>query len=79
MTVSTPSRDVMECTFIQEEKSEHFHFWILPRFKWIDELFGNSLLSIRLIMKYAEENMKTEENIEEIKVCVEKLKVLLNE
>lgn len=66
--------DITDCTFIQEERSEHFHFWILPRYKWMDELFDNSLSSIRPIMKYAEENLKTEKNISEIKMYVEHLK-----
>jgi hypothetical protein len=25
-----------EVTFIQEERSEHFHVWLLPRYEWIE-------------------------------------------
>jgi len=71
--------DIIECTFIQEERSGHFHFWILPRYEWMNGLFENSLSSIRSLMKYAEENLKTEKNIEDIKMSVEHLKLLLNE
>jgi len=69
--------DIVDCTFIQEEKSGHFHFWIFPRYEWMDSLFESSLSSIRLMMKYAEENMKTEKNINDIEMCVERLKSLL--
>ena len=70
--------DIIECTLIQEERSRHFHFWILPRYKWMNDLFENSLSSIRPIMKYAKENLKTEQNIRDIKLCVERLKSLMN-
>ncbi|MDR2531638.1 MAG: HIT family hydrolase [Oscillospiraceae bacterium] len=71
--------DIDECALIQEERSSHFHFWILPKYKWLNDLFDNSLSSLRPIMKYAEENLKTEKNIEDIKMCVERLKLILNE
>jgi len=71
--------DIIECALIQEDRSSHFHFWILPKYKWLNDLFDNSLSSIRPIMKYAEKNLKTEKNIEDIKTCVKRLKLLLNE
>ena len=71
--------DIIECALIQEERSGHFHFWILPKYKWMNDLFDNSLSSIRLIMKYAEKNLKSKENIEDIENCIERLKLLLNE
>ncbi|MCL2704384.1 MAG: HIT family hydrolase [Defluviitaleaceae bacterium] len=71
--------DINDCTFIQEERSGHFHFWILPKYKWMNDLFDDSISSIRPIMKYAEKNLKSEENIEDIQKCVERLKLLLNE
>jgi len=69
--------DVLECSLIQEERSGHFHFWILPRFSWTNELFESSLSAVRPILKYAKENMKTSQNISEIEDCVRRLKVLL--
>jgi diadenosine tetraphosphate (Ap4A) HIT family hydrolase len=69
--------DIIECSLIQEERG-HFHFWILPKYKWMNDLFENSLSSIRPIMKYARENLKTEQNINEIISYVEQLKLLLN-
>ena len=71
--------DIRECNLIQEEKSGHFHFWILPKYTWMNDLFENSLSSIRPIMKYVRENLKTEQNIKDIEFYVERLKLLLNE
>ncbi|MCL2199378.1 MAG: HIT family hydrolase [Defluviitaleaceae bacterium] len=67
--------DILECTFIQEERSGHFHFWLFPRYQWMNDLFENSLSSVRAIMKYAEANMKTKENIEGIVACAERLRL----
>ena len=67
--------DIVECSLIQEERSGHFHLWIFPRYEWMNGLFENSLPSIRQIMKYAEKNMKTEENIKEIESCIERIKI----
>ena len=69
--------DIIECDLIQEEKG-HFHFWIFPKYKWMNDLFENSLTSIRAIMGYAKENLKTEQNIKEIVEYVELLKLFLN-
>ena len=71
--------NIIECNLIQEERSGHFHFWILPKYKWMNDLFDNSLSSIRLIMKYAKENLITDQNIKDIEICVERLKLMLNE
>jgi len=70
--------DIIKCNLIQEEQG-HFHFWILPRYSWMDNLFEDSLSSIRPILKYARENLKTEKNIKEIEDCVETLKLMLTE
>ena len=65
---------IIECTFIQEERSGHFHFWLFPRYEWMDGLFKNSLTTVREIMKYAEENMNTAENIKDIEINSECMK-----
>jgi len=71
--------DIIECSLIQEEKSGHFHFWILPKYIWMNDLFDNSLSSIRPIMQYARENLKTAQNIKDIEIYIERLKLVLNE
>lgn len=58
--------DINEVVIIQEERSNHFHVWLFPRYNWMDELFQNSLADIRKIMEYAKVNMKNEENIKEV-------------
>ena len=70
--------EIIECVLLQEERSSHFHFWLLPKYKWMNDLFENSLTSIRVILKYAKENLKTTQNIKEIENCVHRLKELIN-
>lgn len=58
--------DIKEVVIIQEERSNHFHIWLFPRYNWMDELFENSLTDIRKIMQYAKLNMNDEKNIKEV-------------
>ena len=44
-------KDIQEVTIIQEERSGHFHLWLLPRYEWMEERFQNSLTSVRKIQK----------------------------
>lgn len=66
--------DINEVTIIQEERSRHFHLWLLPRYEWMTAKFGNSLSSIREMMNYCKDNHKTEGNIEEVLLVVSKLR-----
>lgn len=66
--------DIDEITIIQEERSGHFHIWLLPRYEWMNDKFVNSLSSIREIMSYSKENLKTKENIDEVLLVANKLK-----
>lgn len=60
---------------IQEEDTvHHFHTWLFPRFAWMEEKFGRKIQSVRPIMEYAMENMKTESHIQEVEHATEKLK-----
>lgn len=58
-------------TLIQEERSGHFHLWLLPRCAWMDEFFDPSLNNIRPLMAYAKTHRKTEAGIREILETVE--------
>lgn len=71
--------DILECTLIQEERSRHFHIWILPRYEWMNKQFKNSLSTIRPIMNYAKENMKVQSNINEIIAAAKHLREILND
>lgn len=59
-------KDIKEVSIIQEERSGHFHLWLLPRYEWMDEKFENSLSTVREILFYAKGHYKTEENISDI-------------
>lgn len=58
----------------EEDTSHHFHVWMFPRFDWMEERFGRKIQSVRPIMEYARENMKTEPNIQEVETATQKLK-----
>lgn len=63
----------------QEESTEqHFHVWIFPRYKWMKK-FGTQIESVRPIMKYAKENLKTKDNLEKVKIILKKLKDYFSE
>ena len=63
-------KDIKEVSIIQEERSGHFHLWLLPRYEWMDKKFENSLSTVREIFFYAKDNYKTEENIADILATV---------
>lgn len=60
--------------FVQEEDtSHHFHMWIFPRYDWMAEKFGRKISSLRPIMEYARENLKTEENLKKVEESITQL------
>lgn len=50
----------------EEKDGIHFHIWIMPRYEWMDKLFGNPTKKIGKVFKYAKENLRTKENIDYI-------------
>ena len=76
------SRKRLEClpnihsiTLIQEERSQHFHFWLFPWHNWMIEKYGKpSLDHIRSIMAHAKAHLKTATQIQSILNMVEHLK-----
>ena len=56
----------------EEDTSDHFHLWIFPRYEWMTEKFGRKIQSVRPIMEYAQENMKTPENLQKVQEVSEK-------
>ena len=59
----------------EEDTSHHFHVWMFPCYDWMAEKFGRKIQSVRPIMEYARENLKTKENLEKVNEVVEKLKL----
>jgi diadenosine tetraphosphate (Ap4A) HIT family hydrolase len=67
---------------IQEEdtiaESSHFHVWLFPRLKWMEK-FGRGIKSVKPIMEYARKEMKTQDNLKEVKRVTTKIKEYLLE
>lgn len=63
---------------LEEKHGVHFHVWLMPRHKWMLEKFGKVLKNIKPIQEYALKNMRTEENLNQIKETCEILKRELN-
>jgi diadenosine tetraphosphate (Ap4A) HIT family hydrolase len=66
--------DIADLRIIQEENSSHFHMWLLPRYEWMNNIYSNSLYSIREMMVSMQTSHKTEENLKEILATAEKIK-----
>ncbi len=62
--------------FVQEEDTEHhFHVWMFPRYNWMkDGKFGHKIGSVRPIMEYARQNMKTKTNLHKVELATQRLK-----
>lgn len=58
--------------FQNEDTEYNFHFWIFPRYDWMEK-FGRKIQSVRPIINYAKDNMLDEDNISNVKVCVNKM------
>ena len=50
----------------EEKEGRHFHVWMMPRHKWMEEKFSNITGHIGDIFSYAKENMRTDVIYEEI-------------
>lgn len=51
---------------IQEERSSHFHIWIVPISDWMKK-FGNSVINIKEMINYSKENFNEEQKKELLK------------
>jgi len=71
--------DIIDCKLIQEERSGHFHLWILPWYAWMGGGFDNSLTCVRAVMQRARETRMTKEYLDEIIAAAEKLRGMLTE
>lgn len=62
----------------EEDTSHHFHMWIFPRHDWMSE-YGRKVQSMRPIMEYARENLKTKENLATLDDDIKKLQLAAKE
>jgi len=51
----------------EEKLNKHFHIWIMPRSKWMNEITDDIIDNIALIFEYAKKNFRNEETYSEIK------------
>ena len=51
----------------EEKENRHFHIWIMPRYKWMSDLFGDIIGDIGKIFEYAKNNLRNVENYNAIK------------
>lgn len=63
--------------FYNEDTTHHFHFWMVPRLKWMNE-FGRSVESLRPILIHARTQMNNAENIQHVVDAVYKLRAWLS-
>ena len=63
----------------EEDTSDHFHVWVFPRYEWMTKMFGQKIQSVKPIMEYARENLKTAGNLKKVKTASEKLKHFLRD
>lgn len=61
-----------EVLIIQEERSKHFHIWIVPIHDWMEQ-FGKSVLNIKEIVEYAKNNFGEIEK-QELLAAIEDIK-----
>ncbi|MBM3199300.1 diadenosine tetraphosphate hydrolase [Candidatus Woesearchaeota archaeon] len=62
--------------FQNEDTKHHFHLWMFPRLGWMDR-FGKGINSVEPIVKYAQKNMKTKDNLKKIEESVKKMRVYM--
>ena len=51
--------------FYNEDTTHHFHTWLVPRYKWMNE-FGRSVESLRPVLRHARNEMNNQENVNEV-------------
>jgi diadenosine tetraphosphate (Ap4A) HIT family hydrolase len=69
------------CIFQDEKTKFDFHIWILPRYDWMDSIGYKPIKempSLKEILKYAEGNMKSPENVRKVKKAAKKVKEYLD-
>ena len=65
------------CIFQNEDNPYHFHLWILPKMKWMEGRVEAK--SLKSILDYAKQNMKTEQNLRKVDDAVRKMTKYMQE
>jgi diadenosine tetraphosphate (Ap4A) HIT family hydrolase len=79
---------ITEVTFIQEERSGHFHLWLFPHYDWMERIQKPRVENIRSLMDYAidfrettsfaQDNMRITQVFDDIEKANEAMRILLN-
>ena len=65
---------IEEITHVLQDKSTHFHLWLLPVHPWMKDAADGKLRNLQDIFGFAKENMMTEEYFLEVEKVTEKIK-----
>ena len=63
----------------EEKEKRHFHVWIMPRHKWMEDLVGDIIDNIGTIFEYAKNNLRNEETYQRIDEITDIVKTNLKE
>jgi diadenosine tetraphosphate (Ap4A) HIT family hydrolase len=63
--------------FYNEDTTHHFHTWLVPRYKWMNE-FGRSVESVRPVLLHARNHRNSIENTQKVMRAIESLRTALN-
>jgi diadenosine tetraphosphate (Ap4A) HIT family hydrolase len=70
--------NIHEVYFFQNEDTKHdYHLWIFPRYDWMGP-FGKGIKSVKPIMEYSIKEMMKENVLAEVRSCVQKMKLFMN-
>lgn len=70
--------NIEDVYFFQNEDTKHdYHLWIFPRHSWM-EPFGRGIKSVKPIMEHSIKEMMNESAFIEVKSCVQKMKLFMN-
>ena len=61
---------------MEERENIHFHISVIPKHKWMKEIFGSWMDNVGAFIEYAKANLKTKQNFEIIKTTVKGLSKL---
>ena len=70
---------IKDVYFFQDEGPKpNFHLWMLPRYKWMDDIAKKGAESLGPVEKFAKKNMSDEKSIKKTKAAARKMRRHLN-
>lgn len=63
----------------EEKEGSHFHVWLMPRHKYLLDAMGTNIIKkVGELFDYAKDNLRTEENLNQIFATIKNLKTELS-